>query len=1151
MNPRDLINIPKKAYSSTFLSYLLLGLFVFPTILQAQDKPSIKVPAGFEVTLFADDDLAHNIYSMTVDSLGRVVVSGPGYVKILIDSDGDGRADIAKQFADGPASGAQGMYFLGRDLLCIGDEGLIRYRDKNNDDRADGPPDVFLKLKTGGEHYAHSFQKGPDGWWYLIAGNFAEINETYATLKTSPIKHPSAGTIVRLHPQLTGGEILADGFRNAYDFAFNKQGDVFTFDSDGERDVSLPWYRPTRVFHVVPGSSAGWVSRSWKHPDYFFDMPGTVASFDRGSPTGVACYRHTQFPKQFQNAPFVLDWTYGRVMAVPLERAGSTWKSEPTTFMSGIGQFGFAPTDVEVGPKGSLFVSVGGRGTRGSVYQVRYVGDKKTKVESDEPIEAPKPTDRQPPKLLFSPETSAAADENVAKVPQSKTDTQQLLSCLDAPQPLSSWSRAIWIPQAHELGQEVFLESALNEKLSADRRIRSIEILTELFDGLNPEIAKFLSAADSAEVRARAVWSLGRTSPEKFNPQAHPVFLNDLDAFVGRCALESLLGIESENDLSLLLDGLNRHLGHSDRFNRYAAARLIPKLSDDEFQQLSVLATESSWQAAIANALGFLARNPGFQEYYFQLGLPILEDDFSDDLKLEAILLMQFGLGAMGPTEDLPPVFDGYHSRIDISKHERQLDPFRIQIAKIYPTGNAKLDYELARLIALLAPLNPTLLDKVLDNITDESDPVLDIHHLIVAARIPVEFNGKQQSRIAKALVNLESKIAQRKMKQDSNWSERIAELYKHLIKRDDALPIAIVNQENFGQAGHIMFLSQLPGEFFDQAVNAFSNKISEMGDEYSWTFDVIFLLGESDDPKLRELIREQYENFAVRSAVLRVLARKPEETDREKFVEGLESSFLEVLQSCLDALLKLSPDDNPAEQVALLSTLRRLGRDPAEFPVREKVVQLLRQNNEQDFGFETGKAGYNPQADVVSKWTDWISEKYKDQADQLLGNSNAEFSNLKERLEEVDWDEGNLERGLKLFQSRSCVQCHGSRRALGPDLAGAASRFSRDDLFTAIVLPNRDVSPRYQTTLIGTKAGKVYTGLIIYESVDGLLLRNATNQTFRIEASEIDFRRVMKTALMPPGLLKGLSETDLADLYLYLRSLGKQAVSEQSTQTQ
>lgn len=52
------------------------------TLLFAQTLPAdeigVRVPDGFEVTEFAGDELAHDIYSMTIDSKGRVVVSGTG-----------------------------------------------------------------------------------------------------------------------------------------------------------------------------------------------------------------------------------------------------------------------------------------------------------------------------------------------------------------------------------------------------------------------------------------------------------------------------------------------------------------------------------------------------------------------------------------------------------------------------------------------------------------------------------------------------------------------------------------------------------------------------------------------------------------------------------------------------------------------------------------------------------------------------------------------------------------------------------------------------------------------------------------------------------------------------------------------------------------
>lgn len=1088
-----------------FAAFLAAATLVFATSrAKAEDSASdrVRVPEGFEVTVFADDNLAHDIFAMTIDSQGRVVVSGAGYVRILVDNNSDGRADESKVFADGPKTGAQGLYFLGRDLFCIGDEGLLRYRDADGDDRADGPPDLFLRCKTGSEHHVHSIQKGPDGWWYLIAGNYAGITASYATLATSPIKQPEAGTLLRLKPDLSGGEIVADGFRNAYDFAFNGQGDIFTFDSDGERDISLPWYLPTRVFHVVPGSHAGWVSRSWKRPDAYPDMPPVVAEFGRGSPTGVVNYRHRQFPKKYHDALFVLDWTFGRVMAVPLKRSGSTWSTEPISFMTGVGQFGFAPTDAEVGPDGSLYISVGGRGTRGTVFRVTYTG--------------PRPDED-------STETHAPTDK--------------LAACLNAPQPLSSWSRAKWEPAARELGKEPFVQAALDPSLSPAERIRAIEIITELFGGLDAQALKTLAGDASAPVRARAAWSLGRTQTDRPDADLMRAYLGDSDPLVARFAAEALLGAGGQTDFATMVPALAAQLGHADRFLRQAAVRVAPKLNTSDYQTLSWAATRSGWQAGLSNAFGYVLRHPGFNAYALDIGLRVLESDNPVALKREAVRLMQLGLGDMGPQDKRPAVYDGYASRLDLSAHERELDPVRIRAAALFPTGDAELDYELGRLLAMLTPYNPKLLDKVLEKITGTSHPVDDVHYLIVASRIPVARTSEHAQKTAQALAGMEPKLAARGLNQDSNWGDRIRELYARLVELDPELPYYLLEDPQFGRPGHVLFLGEFPADLLQRSIEAFVRNIRQ-DDDYPWSNDVIFVLAASADPAHRELIRAQFDRFAVRNAVLVALSENPTADDRAKFLEGLESSQLEVLGACLDALAKLPASSDGEDQVALVRTLRRLGTEDREYPVREKVVRLLQRNTAQNFGFEFGQAGHRPQPDVIQKWTGWIEQSFPEIVAKQFG-TNEGYADFQQLLAQVDWEHGDVGRGEKLFATRSCTQCHGGRVALGPDLAGAAQRFSRDDLFTAIVLPNRDVSPRYQTTLIETTAGKVYTGLIVYQSVDGLTLRNGTNQTFRIEADEIEFQRKLNTSLMPTGLLKDLGPGDLADLYAYIRSLG------------
>ena len=222
-----------------------------------------QVPAGFEVSLYADDALASDIHSMTIDSHGRVVVASKGYIKILHDTKGVGKADKATLFADFPKSGAHGMYFDGDDLICNGDKGVRRMYDTKGIGKCDKVSDVWFPTKNDGEHAANGIVRGPDGWYYMIAGNDAGITELHAKGPRSAVKDPAAGAVVRFSPDGKTQEVVAHGFRNPYDLAFNHLGQVFTVDADGERVYRMPYYAPTRLFDIAEGMHHGWLDKGW------------------------------------------------------------------------------------------------------------------------------------------------------------------------------------------------------------------------------------------------------------------------------------------------------------------------------------------------------------------------------------------------------------------------------------------------------------------------------------------------------------------------------------------------------------------------------------------------------------------------------------------------------------------------------------------------------------------------------------------------------------------------------------------------------------------------------------------------------------------------------------------------------------------------
>ena len=1070
------------------------------TALGADETPGIRVPAGFRVELYADDELAHDIHSMTIDALGRVVVSGPCYVRILIDQDNDGKADSFKQFVDKPTTGSQGMFWLGRSLLCSGDDGLQIFRDDNRDDVADGPPEVFLRIAAGGEHHVHSIQQGPDGWWYVIAGNFAGVTGAYATLPTSPLKQPHNGVLLRLKPDLSGGEIVSDGMRNAYDFAFSSSGDIFTYDSDDERDISLPWYLPTRVFHLLPMSDSGWVSAGWKRPAGWADMPPVIGSTGRGSPTGTVCYQHRQFPAEYHGSLFVLDWTLGRILCLPLTPDGSIWRSDVVEFAAGKNQFGFAPTDIEVGQDGSLFVCVGGRGTRGSVYRIFHEAGLAG---------------------LQKPTSDRSAEERLNRI-------------LRADQPLSSWSRTEWQPMAKQLGAAVFETAARDEVRRVSERIRAIEILIDVFGTINSSLAEQLTRAGSPAVRARTAWAVGRANPSR--PELGPLkkLLADREPLVQRFALEALSTVYDQNALDSLLPQIAAGLSAPDRHVRQTAAFLVDRLSARQMATLEQLLSENP-QARMWLMLGQQFRSRSVNMPAAKLAVDIVTNkQVSLEARRDAVRLLQLALGDAGPAKDRPAMFDSYGPQVSLAQFDLELNPLRTRIADIFPSGDPVLDHELIRVIAMTTPLNRELLTRLLAGITQQSLPSEDIHRLAALAQFDLERSYDESVATAQALINIDIKIRQLGLKQDTNWDDRMGELFAALCKVDPAMPQLLAEQPGFGQPGHAYYMSQVPQDLVAKAIDGFVGTI-QSDEDFRWSNDVVFIIGESSRPEHQQLLRDQLDNLAVRDAILMVLAESPSKEDRELFISGLNSAQMNAVDACVQALTKLPRSNDPAEQHQLLNAARRLTNNEREFRIRETVIRLLQNNVGQSGGFIFGEDGFRPQPEAMQSWQNLLTERYPNYSPASVSDVARQ---IYEMLPQVPWETGSAERGSKLFERLSCAKCHGGRQALGPDLIGITRRFSRDDLIAAIVEPNRDISSRYQTTMIETKTGRIFTGLIVYESIDGMLLRDAEHKTYRIEGEDIETRSIQRTSLMPSGLLKDTQPQDIADLQAYLNTL-------------
>ncbi len=973
----------------------------------------LRVPAGFEVVEYADSKLANDIFCLTIDPQGRVVVSGPGYIRVLIDEKNEGKATRAVDVIDGLREGAQGLFWEGETLYYSADGGLRRCRIKN--DKA-ASSELIHALKTGGEHNIHAIRRGPDGWLYLLCGNNSGVTAKQATLPTSPIKEPIAGAVLRFAPDLKQSEIVADGFRNAYDMDFNLDGELFTYDSDNERCVSLPWYEPTRFYHVIPGGHYGWQSpqraQSWRMPPYFLDVVAPLMPLGRGSPTGVTCYRHVQFPEAYRGGIFLSDWTFGRIYFMTLKRSGSSYTCDKQVFLQATGDEGFAPTAAAVHPEtGDLFVSIGGRGTRGAVYRIRHTAG------------------------------FQALDQNKDSLAKPRL----------APRSLD------WQPG----------------------------LLKDLVDQ---------AKGDDVPRRLRALIEMRRHR----------------NHFSG----------------AVVQDVVRHNLDHADRHLRRAAAELLMTLpATDRWKLAEGLGTA---REVVAYCLASYTAEPSYA--IARAGHWLNTKDVSVADRIDCVRLLQLTLGDLTADKAKGSIWEGYTPRRTEIDKEQAADALKA-LHTAFPSGDADLDREISRSLAMLEDDDAGTLVTVADKLTATSSPIEDVHYLTVLARLRAPRTEAITQRVATALLALDAKLTKANANRESHWPLRMGELQIELIRKDDRLNAALIGHADFGRPDHALF-TRGPGFDRRRAAALFLARASRQ-EEYPWNATLVELLGELPREQALPALRHLWGQAGLDESILPLLARQPEAIDRDRFLAGFNSPQVATVRTCLEALDKLPGEVKEGNQLLpLVQALRRLGDSKEEKPLRELVGKYLRRVTGQD-----------ALGDDAKSWAAWFTKTYPTLAARLSGPDGVDVAAWEKRLAKIDWSAGDAERGKLIFTKASCASCHSGAQALGPDLRGVANRFSRDDLLTAILQPSKDISPRYRTTQIATAEGKIYQGLVIYEAADSLILQTGPATTVRVVNTQIASKRLTDLSLMPAGLLDMLKDGEIADLLAYLKSLSGTAM--------
>ena len=423
--------------------------------LGATPASSFRLPEGFQAELVYEVPSKEqgSWVAMCVDLKGRLIVSDQyGKLYRVTPSTTGNPADTKVDPINVNLGMAQGLLHTKDGLYVdVNGEGIL---DKDQKDAPSGPGlyrlqdldgdeqfekiERIIPLTGGGEHGPHAIIPGPDGRLYLCAGNQTDLPEKIDRSRVP--RHwnedhllgrmpdgrgfmanrlAPGGFILSFNADGSDVELVSTGFRNEYDIAFNPLGDLFTYDADMEWDIGTPWYRPTRVNHVISGAEFGWRNGTGKWPEYFADSFGAVANIGYGSPTGIAFGTGAKFPAKFQNALYVSDWSYGVVYAVHLEPEGASYKS---TFEPFVSASPMPVTDLLIHPEqGCMYMTIGGRKTQSALYRIAYSGS-----ESTQPAVFP---DNEPAKAA----RAARRDLEAMHVPGAKLDITAAMRNIGSP----------------------------------------------------------------------------------------------------------------------------------------------------------------------------------------------------------------------------------------------------------------------------------------------------------------------------------------------------------------------------------------------------------------------------------------------------------------------------------------------------------------------------------------------------------------------------------------------------------------------------------------------------------------------------------------------------------------------------------------------
>ena len=305
----------------------------------------LQVPEGFTIERAVDPGMISYPMFASFDADGRLFVfesdgssptnqgmlkNPPYHVRLLEDTDGDGKFDKSKIFADSLSFPKGGVFYNGS-LYVTSSPDLLRLTDTDGDGVADKREVVLTGwvLNSNGALLGGPFL-GPDGWLYMTDARrgFDITTKEGVNLKGNTAR------IWRCRPDGSGLESMAGGgFDNSIELAFMPSGETvgtmtyFIDPQAGMRDAIMHW---------VEGGTYPKNNPVIEKDKFILtgDLMPVMNKMARVAPSGIMRYRGNTMGNEYQGSLFSAEFNTGRIMRHKVIADGATYKTTDEPFVT-------------------------------------------------------------------------------------------------------------------------------------------------------------------------------------------------------------------------------------------------------------------------------------------------------------------------------------------------------------------------------------------------------------------------------------------------------------------------------------------------------------------------------------------------------------------------------------------------------------------------------------------------------------------------------------------------------------------------------------------------------------------------------------------------------------------------------------------------